>query len=143
MRVMRREWTDTSRSDVFRLYPLFDVHLGSVACDEVHFRRVVAEIEADDNALWIGGGDYAEFITSKDWRFDARTLAPWITIKDLGDLAAAQRDRFAKIVRPIAHKCLMFLEGNHELSIRKHYERDIYRELAGDIKQAGGFDADH
>ena len=76
MRVIRHEWFNVSRSDVFRLVPIGDVHLGAAACDESRLVEVVKGIAADDRAYWVGLGDYCEFINMQDRRFDARTLAP-------------------------------------------------------------------
>jgi len=143
MTVIRREWFDVSRTDTWRLFPLGDVHLGNAACDERLFKAVVQRIADDDQALWIGLGDYADFINRRDPRFTVDSLADWVTIRDLGDLACAQRERFLDIVQPIAHKCLALVEGNHERAIYRHYERHIFGEIVAGIKDAGGFGADH
>lgn len=143
MKVIRREWFNVSRSDEWTLYPLGDIHIGNRACDEKQFRAVVADIAADDHALWIGLGDYADFIQRNDPRFEVESLASWFKIADLADIAAAQRDRFLDIVEPIAPKCLGLVEGNHERAIHKHYERDIYLEIVAGIKDRGGFAAEH
>jgi calcineurin-like phosphoesterase family protein len=91
----------------------------------------------------VGLGDYADFINRRDPRFTVDSLADWVTIRDLGDLACAQCERFLDIVRPIAGKCLALVEGNHERAIYKHFERHIFGEIVAGIKDAGGFDADH
>jgi predicted phosphodiesterase len=143
MRVLSREWFNVTRADTYRVIPLGDVHLGNAACDEGLFRSVVGRIAADDSCYWIGLGDYADFINVSDPRFDASELADWIKMADLGDLARAQRDRFLDIVRPIAPRCLALVEGNHEMAIAKHYERNIYSEIVTGVKEAGGFDADY
>jgi hypothetical protein len=87
-------------------------------------------------------GDYADFINLRDPRFEADSLADWVKVPDLVDLARAQRDRFLDIVKPIAGKCLALAEGNHEGAIKKHYERDIYHEIVTGVKEMGGFKAD-
>ena len=133
MRVLTREFYNVSRSDVFTLYPLGDVHIGARACNEKRFRAKVAEIEADDKALWVGQGDYAEFINRNDKRFSVGSLAKWIDIADLVDLAKAQRDHFLDIVRPIASKCLGLICGNHELAIQQKFERDVYSEIVAGV----------
>lgn len=143
MQVLKRDWHNVARGDQFRVVPLGDIHLGNAASDEKALRRTVADIAADDSAYWIGMADYCEFINRTDPRFSATSLAPWIAVADLVDLASAQRDRFLDIVEPIAGKCLGLLEGNHERAIRKYYERDIYREIVAGIKQRGGFPANH
>ena len=45
MKILQKRWTDVSRSDVFWLYPIADVHIGAVDCDEARLRHIVAEIE--------------------------------------------------------------------------------------------------
>ena len=127
---------------MFRLVPIGDVHLGAAACDESRLVEVVNRVAADDRALWVGIGDYAEFINVQDKRFDAKVLAPWIKTADLGDLAGTQRDRFLDITRPIAGKCLGLAEGNHETQIHKRFERDIHSEIVTAIKQEAGRPAD-
>ena len=143
MKVIRREWFDVTRPDTWTLYPLGDVHLGNAACDERAFRCVVDRIAKDDSALWVGMGDYADFINLSDKRFAAESLAGWIKGSDLADLARAERDRFLEIVAPIAGKCVGLVEGNHERAIVDHYERDIYSDIVTGVKEAAGWDADH
>lgn len=143
MRVIRREFYSVSRSDEFRIYPLGDIHLGAAACDEDKFRRVIAQIAEDDRAYWISMGDVADFINRSDPRFSPSTLASWIKISDLADLARAQRDRYLELVKPIAHKCLAMVMGNHEMAIHKHYERAIHSEIVAGVKEAAGWDAEY
>jgi predicted phosphodiesterase len=87
-------------------------------------------------------GDYADFINISDKRCDIATLATWIGRQELVDLARAQKERFMHYVRPIAGKCLAMVKGNHEDTILKKYERDIYLEIVSEIKTAGGMKAD-
>ena len=44
MRVIRREFYNVSRSDIYHITPLGDVHLGSVACDEALLQATVDRI---------------------------------------------------------------------------------------------------
>lgn len=133
--VLQRVIEYSSRNEVFEIYPLGDVHIGARASDERKFRQVVERIRANPNAFWIGMGDYADLITMQDPRFNPRTVAKWLLSHDaLTDIAAAQRDKFLSLVEPIADRCLGLISGNHEDAIRKHYERDIYREIVSGIK---------
>ena len=143
MKILQREWTNVKRDDVFRIIPLGDVHLGNAACDERLFQQVVKRIAEDSACFWIGMGDFCEFIALHDPRWSVDSLAPWIRVSHLGDLARAQRDRFLEMVQPIANRCLGLVEGNHERAIKRHYERDIYSDIVTSIKEAGGFAADH
>lgn len=138
MRVIRKEFFNISRPDLFRVVPLGDVHIGAAACDEQLFRSVVKGIANDDDAYWIGMGDFCDWINVQDRRSDLGVLADWVEVADLVDLGSAQKERFCDIVRPIAHKCLALVEGNHEISLRKHTERDVYREIVAQVKGDGG-----
>jgi hypothetical protein len=143
MKVARREFYNVSRSDEWHLYPIGDVHLGNAGCDEALLRQVVAAIAADDKALWVGLGDMAEFINVSDPRFSIDSLAKWVKVMHLADLAKAQITRLLDILEPIAGKCLALIEGNHEDSIHRHTERDVYSEIVTGIKERGKFAADH
>ncbi|GIV81706.1 MAG: hypothetical protein KatS3mg051_1060 [Anaerolineae bacterium] len=61
----------------------------------------------------------------------------------LDDIVGAQKEYFLDLIRPIAHKCLVMLKGNHEDVIRRHYERDIYLELVTAVREMGGFGQDY
>lgn len=141
--VIRREWQDVNRPDVFTIIPVGDIHLGNAACDEARFKATVERIASDPMAYWIGLGDYCEFINLSDNRFETESLADWLKVHHLGDLARAQKERFLELVEPIAGKCLALVEGNHEAAIRRRYERDIYRELVLGIKEQAGFPVGH
>jgi len=143
MKIIRREWFGVSRADTFRLYPIGDVHLGNKAADENLFRSVVQTIAADENAYWVGMGDYCDFVNRSDPRFAPESLPRWVKMSHLADLAGAQRDRFLDIIEPIAGKCLGLIEGNHERAIHKYYERSIYSDLLIGIKERGGFPVEH
>lgn len=140
MRVIQRDFFGVSRSDVFRVIPIGDTHVGAKACDEKLLRAVVQRVADDPNCYWIGLGDFCDFINVRDPRFSAATLADWISVSDLVDLAKAQRDHFLEIIEPIAHKCLALVAGNHEESIKKHSERAIYDEIVAKIKGMGKID---
>lgn len=141
MKVLRREWFNVGRPKRFTVIPLGDVHLGNAACDEGLLKRAVDRIAKDDSCYWLGLGDYCDFINQTDPRFSSESLASWIGMGHLSDLAAAQRDRFLDFVEPIAPKCLGVIEGNHERAIKKYYERDIYSDIVTGIKERGSLEA--
>ena len=138
-----REWGAVKRSDTFTIVPLADVHIGNAACDEGLFASVVKRIKDDPTCYWLGLGDYCEFINRSDRRFSVTSLADWLKVEHLADLAKAQRDRFLDYVLPIADKCIALVGGNHEAAIRKHYERAIHLEIVDAIKQAAGHPPDY
>lgn len=124
MRTLIKPIEYRSRSDVFRILVLPDVHLGSAACDEAMLDQFVAEVTADPFARWFGVGDYGEWINRKDKRFDAESVALWLRMYP--DLVKAQRDRFIEIMKPIAPQCLGLVCGNHERTMETHSERNVY-----------------
>ena len=103
-----------SRSDEFTLYCLTDLHIGNAACDVTHLEADIERIRTDPYALWVGGGDNAEFISSRDKRFDPAGFDPDMTISDLGRLGTVLIERVAKLFNPIRDKCLGLAFGNHE-----------------------------
>jgi hypothetical protein len=142
MKIVEKAFHFGSRKDLFTLVPLGDIHIGARACDEERLERVVARIAADPDCMWVGMGDYCEFINRNDPRFEPRALADWIKMSDLTDLARAQKNRFLEIVEPIAPKCVALLEGNHEASITRFTERSIYREIVTEVKRMAGLPED-
>lgn len=61
------------RPDVFYLFPIGDLHLGTKHCAEKAVRDKIAEIRALKNAYWIGMGDYcmplqAEILTKNGFK---------------------------------------------------------------------------
>ncbi len=107
-----------SRSDVIRLWHLSDLHWMSRACAEDRIREDVQTIKKDPYSFWMGGGDYCDFIGHTDKRFDPDAVAEWVSVKDLGDLGKVGMAQIRDLFKPIAHKCLGLLLGNHE----RHYE---------------------
>jgi hypothetical protein len=137
---MRVIVNEVSRKDCpdLSLFPIGDVHIGAKACDEKALKEVIKHVKDTPNARWIGMGDYCDFINIRDPRHDPSVLADWIGMSDLTDLARAQKEYFVNLVRPIADKCVGLLQGNHEASIIKYSERDIYSEIVTAVKTAGG-----
>jgi len=123
MKLVSREVRLTG-NPAFTIYPIGDVHLGTIHCDKSTLFRDIAAIEADPNALWIGMGDYCECIVLSDPRFCAAEIDPEFRDK-LDTLAVAQRDAFIKAVRPIAGKCLGLIDGNHELELKRRHYLDL------------------
>lgn len=142
-KVVTRDFYNCNAKTKITVIPLGDIHIGAAACDEKLFQKVIQRIEQGENHYWICMGDVADYINMKDPRFSVSSLAKWIGMSELRDLAGNQRRRFSDFVRPIASKTLAMVTGNHEASILKHYERDIHLEAVSDIKVNGGFDADY
>lgn len=119
-----------SRPDKFNIYPLGDVHLGSVHSDEDAIERQVEKIKNEENAYWIGMGDYCDSITKNDKRFEMGGLASWVKANDIIE---SQRKRAVQLFTPIKSKCLGLLTGNHEESLHQANQDDITRHICDDL----------
>jgi len=137
MKILRKKLDARGRLDqLITVIPFGDIHWGSKACDEKLVDAVIKRISGEENTYWIGMGDMCEFINKSDKRFDARILADWISVSDISSLSWAQSQYALKKLRPIAHKCLDFMKGNHEGSIMYKYEFDIYNYMVAELKKA-------
>ncbi len=121
-----------SRPDVFNIYPLGDIHMGSISCKEEAIEKKIAEICQEKNSYVIGMGDYAECITKNDKRFDVAGLADWVK-KD--NIIESQRERVVKLFKPLVEKkkLLGMLTGNHEESIHAFHQDDFTRNVCKDL----------
>lgn len=105
-----------------------DIHGGTIHCVEDHIKRKVGEIKKRPNSLWIGTGDYAEFITPKDKRFDPnlKSIAGWV---EPDNIAHCQTEWLTDLFKPIKNKCVGLLYGNHENSIRVFNHDNVIKNL--------------
>jgi hypothetical protein len=108
-----------NNGDIFEIWNLSDLHLGSRACAEDMIQRDINKIKENPNAYWLGGGDYCDFISHTDKRFDPDAVAESISVKDLGQLGKKSMEMAKEMFIPIRDKCLGLLYGNHELSFMK------------------------
>ena len=140
MKVITHKLPYTGASSQFALWFLTDLHLGAAACDEKLLQAHINEIAADDNARWIGGGDFIDCIARVgDKRYDEDAMAGWVRGKK--DVVGLEARRFVELVTPIAHKCLGMVEGNHERTAITYYDRNIYGEMVADVAKAAGKEA--
>jgi len=119
--------------ETYHLYPLGDIHLGSIDSVEDAIQREVAEILKVKNALVLGMGDYADCILKNDPRFNIEGLSLWL---ERGNIVESQRHKVRELFEPLAKKgkLLGLLTGNHEENIHLRYQDDITRNLANDLK---------
>lgn len=115
-----------------RLYALGDIHAGTIHCDEDGIGGKVAEIKKDDDALWIGMGDYGEFITPSDKRWDGsqKATAEWV---EQDNIARTQTDWIVNLFKPIKDKCVGLLYGNHEESMRRFNHDNVHQNICNDL----------
>ncbi len=132
METLTRRIRYASRSDVFSLWFLGDLHIGSASCDEDAIKATVKAIEADPLALWVGLGDMAEFINRQDYRFRQASLAQWLRGDEMeygDDLVEAQIERVIARLKPIAGRCLGLCYGNHEDRQHATFDRNVHRRV--------------
>ena len=114
-----------SRADTFKLVYFSDIHWLAKACAEKQVLQQVRDIADDPFTFWIGGGDYGEFIGYGDAkRFDPDAVSEKVTVKDLARLGKVTYTGIRDLFKPIAHKCLGLIVGNHE----KQYMRRLQQE---------------
>ena len=113
-----------SRKDWFTLWGTGDWHLWNRACSEKLLDHDLAEIREDPHALWVGTGDYADYIGYHDGkRFDPDCVSERVTIADLGRLGQRQTEEVRDKMKPIASKCCGLILGNHELKYQQTQEQ--------------------
>ena len=117
-----------TRSSVFKLYCLGDIHAGTIHCVEKDIKEKIREISQTKNAYWVGMGDYAEFITPSDRRFDPsqKAIANWV---EQDNIAECQTKWVVDLFTPIKDKCWGLLYGNHEESIRKFNHDNVQKNI--------------
>ena len=114
-----------SRTDTFKLVYFSDIHWLAKACAEKQVLQQRQAILDDPFTFWIGGGDYGEFIGYGDAkRFDPDAVSEKVTVKDLARLGKVTYTGIRDLFKPIAHKCLGLIVGNHE----KQYMRRLQQE---------------
>ncbi len=112
-----------SRSDVFTIWNLADLHVLNRAVALDRLRADIETIRSDPFSFWFGGGDYAEYISPTDHRFDAATFPADMPAYELARLADYAKEQLVKLLKPIAPKCLGALFGNHEYRYRVNKEQ--------------------
>jgi hypothetical protein len=110
------------------LIPIGDIHLGNKGCDIQRLKELIAWIKEKENCMWIGTGDYCDFIAYTDPRFDPSTVSKRY-LDNLGNCVQMQIHDIIDLFEPIAYKCIGFHRGNHEEKIRLKYHHDVMYEL--------------
>ena len=104
-----------SRTDAIKLWGLADFHLGNRATEKDRLWRDIQAIKDDPYSFWVGVGDYGDYISPRDRRFDAEAIDPEILgVGDLKSVGRAVAASVAKWMEPIKDKCLGLAFGNHE-----------------------------
>lgn len=111
-----------SRKDWFTIHNFSDLHLFNAGCARGVLERDLEAVRQDPYAFWVGGGDYVDAISPTDRRWDADAVAD-LRVKDLAQLGRVQMRAVADLFRPIKHKCLGLLLGNHEKVYQQQKEQ--------------------
>lgn len=109
-----------------RLVNLADIHLGHKNCDKRMVQNVIEFIKTH-KCYWVGGGDYGDAIIPTDKRFDFRSLDEELKTPQM------QYAQIEKWFKPIAHKCLGLIDGNHDIIHWKKHAHNYVEELADRI----------
>jgi len=132
MEIVTKDIPYTQANSEFRIYFLGDIHAGTIHCSEEKIKAKVAEIGKLKNTFWVGMGDYAEFITASDPRWDPsqKAIPSWV---EQDNIAECQRKWVVDLFKPIKNKCIGLLYGNHEDSIRIHSHINVQKNICDDL----------
>jgi len=141
MELIRHEFSST-RSDVFRVYFLYDWHVGPPGCDYDLLERQINIVLNDDHGYCILGGDLNDAIRKADRRHDSANVDERFQVAN--NVIGTQYAYICDLVRPLAEsgKVLCVLAGNHERRYALETDYDITRMLCEAFNLPyGGFSA--
>lgn len=122
------------KTSIIQISNFADLHLYNANCAVDKITRDRDEIKDDPNKFAIGGGDYADYITAGDKRFDPATISN-LTTEEMKSLGEKQNNGVYEIFNPIRHKLLGLLFGNHELRYQISKEQgSLHANLCNKLK---------
>lgn len=127
MHALKVDYIWDRQAPFLHLYFLGDVHAGAKGCDVDKLMEDLQTIKADKLARVVLMGDLGEFIKRSDKRYDPRAI--WPELNAESDIAELQARWIIETLYPIKNKILGAVSGNHEDSIRRHYEHDIHQRV--------------
>jgi len=112
----------------FVLYVFADTHILAPETDmnklETHIKLVQNHMAKNPNVFWVHLGDWCDYISPKDKRFDINNPAPSII----------EQSRKAKqLFRNIKNGCIGTISGNHDHTIMQNYG-DVVRDISEDLQ---------
>jgi len=123
MKVVTHRIAYKNFGETFRLKPIFDVHLGSVACDEQAFKKYLAD--SDEKTRFIGGGDLMDCVVPKD----AKRYSKSGDASDVDAVLDWQVDRAESLLWDYKDRIIGLGIGNHELSAIKYHSTNVVKRL--------------
>ena len=134
----------------FSIYDVADIHDLNRGFARPWLERDLGHIGENPYAFYFQGGDYGDWISPNDPRFDPESIShdklqeidPELTVaeliahrKDQRTIVAALLLRdIVKLFRPVRRKCLGFMIGNHEWSYMKRSgEAFVHHEICKEL----------
>lgn len=116
------------------LYDIADIHFLNRGCSKIHLTRDIEKIGNDPLSYYVIGGDYGDFISVNDGRFDASCFDEELKITDLNKLGAKVVELMQKYFSPVADKCLGVLWGNHDKKyLSSNSQETIHDTVCGNL----------
>lgn len=128
-----------------RIHCLWDIHYGSAHCHYDLLDQAIQIIQENPQDLFILGGDNLEAISSADWRAFRSKGGHYpkeMTVSEMADGIARMRDAFVAKFKPIANRCIVLLEGNHEAKWGMGCDYELARNIAAQLEiPYGGYES--
>jgi hypothetical protein len=102
-----------SRTDIIELHPFGDVHWDTDACERDRFDADLALMKKSKNALFLGMGDYLDFMAWGDRKRVHNAGLHETSLEKLHKLHRDDMRAFSKKIEFMKGKCLGLLDGNH------------------------------
>ena len=139
MELITREIPVKSRSDFFRIYMLYDWHVGPPGCDYDLLEKQVNTVLNDDHGYCILGGDLNDAIPKHDRRHDSANIDQ--RFQEPNNVVGSQYRYISNLIKSLAEekKILSNIQGTHERKYALETDYDISRMLceAYDIPYGG------
>lgn len=115
--------TYKSRSSIITILGIGDIHYGNKGCDLRLLDQDIKRVETEPNTFFVLLGDYADYISHKDKRFEPECMDQDIRLADLKNLGQYYSEWTINKFKHIAHKCIGAIEGNHEEKYQRYNEQ--------------------
>ena len=113
------DW-DFRKKESIKIYPIGDVHLGSVQCNELAWRQFIQAVAGDPDAYVLLLGDLIDNSTKNS------VASPFEAVMT----PLEQKKAMSKYLEPIKDKILAITTGNHEARSSKESDVDLTEDIA-------------